>query len=72
MSSTVAAPEPVSHPVPAAPSYPDDSIGVLMEPPVAVFPPTMTVAQAVEEVRRLARQHFFTYGYVCDAAQIDR
>lgn len=46
--------------------YPEDSVGWLMEPPVAVFPPGITVTAAIEELRKLARQAVITYGYVTD------
>jgi magnesium transporter len=49
-------------------SYPEHTVGRLMEPPVAVFPPQMTVGEATEHVRELAAQRMFTYGYVVDAA----
>lgn len=47
----------------------DHSIGSLMEPPVAVFPPHLTVAEAIERIRELAHQRLFTYGYIVDEAQ---
>ena len=47
-------------------SYPEDSIGRLMEPAYAVFRPGMTVAQTVERLRALLKIHFITYGYVID------
>jgi magnesium transporter len=47
-------------------SYPEDSIGRLMEPAYAVFHPGMTVAQTVERLRALLKTHFITYGYVVD------
>lgn len=47
-------------------SYPEDSVGRLMEPAQAVFAPGMTVAQAVERVRELVKTVFVTYGFVTD------
>jgi magnesium transporter len=47
--------------------YPEASVGRLMEPPIAVFPPEMTVGTATERVRELARARLFTYGYIVDA-----
>jgi magnesium transporter len=47
-------------------SYPEQSIGQLMEPPVAVFPPHLTVGEATEEIRELASSRLFTYGYITD------
>jgi magnesium transporter len=49
-------------------SYPEDSIGRLMEPAYAVFHPAMTVAQTVDRLRALLKIHFITYGYVIDEA----
>ena len=49
-------------------AYEDGSIGRMMEPALAVFPPEMTVAQAVAELRTLLKFAFITYGYVTDPA----
>jgi magnesium transporter len=46
--------------------YPEDSVGWLMEPPVAVFRPKMSVKQTVEAMRLLTKKAFITYGYVTD------
>jgi len=46
--------------------YPEDSVGWLMEPPVAVFRPSMTVRDTIEALRRLTKRAFITYGYVTD------
>lgn len=46
--------------------FPEDSVGWLMEPPVAVFSPDLTVHDAIEELRLLAKQAFITYAYVTD------
>jgi magnesium transporter len=48
--------------------YPADSVGWLMEPPVAVFRPQMTVHETIEAMRKLTKRSFITYGYVTDAA----
>ena len=48
-------------------AYGEDSVGWLMEPPLAVFTPGMTVAQTVEQVRELAKKALVTYGFVVDA-----
>ncbi len=48
--------------------YPEDSIGWLMEPPVAVFRPAMTVQDTIEALRKLTQRAFITYGYVTDEA----
>ncbi|MDI1250870.1 MAG: magnesium transporter [Lacunisphaera sp.] len=47
--------------------YPELSVGRLMEPPIAVFLPHLTVGEATERVRELASQRLFTYGYITDA-----
>jgi len=47
-------------------TYPDRTIGRLMQPPLAVFRPQTTVAEATEQIRRLARKAIITYGFVTD------
>lgn len=47
-------------------SHPEDSVGRLMEPPIAVFPPTLTVGETIDRLRVLVRTAFITYGYVVD------
>ncbi len=47
--------------------YPEGSVGRLMEPALAVFPATDTIAQATERLRSLTRRAFITYPYVVDA-----
>ena len=46
--------------------YPEDSIGWLMVPPIAVFRPQMTVAETIEVLRKLTKKALITYGYVTD------
>src|SRR5437899_3989375 len=46
--------------------YPERTIGRLMQPPLAVFRPQTTVAEATEQIRRLARTTIITYGFVTD------
>ena len=46
--------------------YPQDSVGWLMEPPVAVFRPQMTIEQTIEALRHMTKKAFITYGYVTD------
>ncbi|HUQ27745.1 MAG TPA: magnesium transporter [Usitatibacter sp.] len=46
--------------------YPEGSIGRLMEAPLAVFRPEMSVGDAVEALRPLVRSAFVTYVYVVD------
>ena len=47
-------------------TFPDDSVGRVMEPPHAVFLPAVTVAEAVERIRELVKTTFVTYGFVAD------
>ncbi len=52
-------------------NYPEHSVSRLMEPPIAVFLPTLTVGDATEIVRDLAANtRVFTYGYIVDATGI--
>jgi magnesium transporter len=48
--------------------YPEDSIGRLMDPPVAVLKPEQTVAEVVERLRGLVKKALVTYGWVVDEA----
>jgi len=50
--------------------YPEDSIGWMMEPPVAVFRPHMTVGDTIEALRKLTKKAFITYGYVTDEQNV--
>ncbi len=47
--------------------YAEGAIGRLMEAPLAVFSPDMTVGDAIEALRPLVRTAFVTYVYVVDA-----
>jgi Mg/Co/Ni transporter MgtE len=47
--------------------YGEGTIGRLMEAPLAVFRPEMTVGEAIEALRPLVRSAFVTYIYVVDA-----
>ncbi len=47
--------------------YPKGTIGQLMEAPLAVFSPDMTVGEAIENLRPVVRSAFVTYVYVADA-----
>lgn len=47
-------------------SRPILTVGDLMEPPHAVFFPSTTVAQAIEELRELVTRNFITYSFVAD------
>lgn len=47
--------------------YPEQSVGRMMDPPMAVFLPHFTVAEATEIVRTLASgPKLFTYGHIVD------
>lgn len=46
--------------------HPEDSVGWLMEEPVAVFRPEASACDTIEEVRKLAKKAFITYGYITD------
>ncbi len=48
-------------------AYEEGSIGRLMEAPLSVFRPEMTVGQAIEALRPLVRSAFVTYVYVVDS-----
>lgn len=50
--------------------YPEDTVGRLMEPPIAVFRPEQTVAEVTEELRDLVKHAFITYGWVIDGAGV--
>lgn len=47
-------------------TYPEDSIGRLMERPVAVLSPELSIADATERVRELVKRVFVTYVFVVD------
>lgn len=47
-------------------TYPANTIGRLMQPPLAVFDPETTVAEATERIRHLAPKTIITYGFVTD------
>jgi magnesium transporter len=49
-------------------SYGEGTIGRLMEPPISVFHPEMTVGEAIEALRPLVRNVLITYVYVVDGA----
>jgi magnesium transporter len=48
-------------------NYPENTIGRLMEPPLAVFRPETTIAEATEQLRHLVKRAFITYLFVLDA-----
>jgi len=47
--------------------YPEDSIGRLMDPPLAVMTPDLTVQETVERLRRVVKKALVTYGWVVDS-----
>lgn len=47
-------------------TFPEGTIARLMEAPLSVFRPEMTVGQAIEALRPLVRTSFVTYVYVVD------
>ena len=51
-------------------SFPDESVGRLMEMPPAVFKATDSVGNATQRVRELAKNIFFTYAFVVDADRV--
>jgi magnesium transporter len=57
----------VGDPWAVAQKYPEDSVGRLMEPVVAVFKPELKVSEAVEKIREWVHDTLITYGYVVDA-----
>ena len=54
----------VGDPWAVAQKYPEDSVGRLMEPVVAVFTPELKVSEAVEKIREWVHDTLITYGYV--------
>lgn len=47
--------------------YPKGSIGQMMDAPLSVFSPEMTVGEAIEALRPVVRAAFVTYVYVVDS-----
>ncbi|HVF71533.1 MAG TPA: magnesium transporter [Chthoniobacterales bacterium] len=50
-------------------SYPEHTIGRLMQPPLAVFRPDTTIGDAIEQIRTLTRHTIITYGFVTDDSE---
>jgi len=50
-------------------SFPEETVGRLMEPPVGVFSPDTTVAETITQLRELVKREFITYVYVVDDKQ---
>jgi magnesium transporter len=49
-------------------SYPEDTVGRLMDHPLAIFGPDLTAQQTTERLRELVRTAFITYAFVADPA----
>jgi magnesium transporter len=49
-------------------TFPQGSVGRMMEPALAVFQPDATVGEAIEALRTLIKSAFITYAYVIDSA----
>ncbi len=47
-------------------AFAEDTVGRMMEPPLAVFRPETTIAQATEDLRQLVSRAFITYIFVVD------
>ena len=47
--------------------YPEGSVGLLMEPPVAVFLHTHTIEETIETLRDEVKHAFITYARVVEA-----
>jgi magnesium transporter len=47
--------------------YPEGSVGLLMEPPLAVFLPTQTIEETIETLRDEVKHAFITYAWVLEA-----
>jgi magnesium transporter len=47
--------------------YPEGSVGLLMEPPLAVFLPTQTIQEAIETLREQVKRAFITYAWLLEA-----
>jgi magnesium transporter len=50
-------------------AHPKETIGRMMEPVVAAYPPEQSVGDTIEKARELVKTTFITYVYVIDAEQ---
>ena len=48
-------------------SYPEGSIGQMMDPPIGLFREEVTVGEAIDQLRELVKKAFITYGFVVGA-----
>lgn len=51
-------------------TYPEDSIGRLMDPPIAVIHPDQSVSAIVEWLRPIVKKALVTYGWVVDSGGV--
>lgn len=49
-------------------SFPEESVGRLMDPPTAIFSGATRVADAVESLRELVKKEFVTYAYITNTS----
>jgi magnesium transporter len=47
-------------------AYPEQSVGYMMEAPLAVYDPETTIREATADLRQLTKQAFITYAFVAD------
>jgi len=47
-------------------AYPEQTVGYMMEPPLAVYPPGTTIREAIADLRLLTKRAFITYAFVAD------
>ncbi len=47
-------------------AYPEDSVGRLMDPPIAILRPDQTAGETIEQLRPIVRKTLVTYGWVAD------
>lgn len=47
-------------------AYPEQTVGHMMEPPLAVYGPATTIKEATGDLRQLTQRAFITYAFVAD------
>lgn len=47
--------------------YPNGTVGRLMQPPYAIFPPDLTVRESADRLRELVKKAFISYAFVADS-----
>lgn len=50
-------------------SYPEETVGRVMEPPLAVYGPETTIEEATADLRLLTKRAFVTYAFVVDETE---